>query len=105
MVGLIPRNIKMKNEYKTSTGVPLTLIQGSKKSLKEKVFGKSKKQKIIKFDLPEGTKIIEDFSFSIPGVFYIKVIKEIMDHEKVPTKHQYIQWFGGVYTSLTVSRY
>lgn len=105
MDGKIPRSIKMKREYKTSTGVPLTLIQGSKKSLKEKIFGTTKKQPKIKFDLPEGTKIIKDFSFSVPGIFYIKIIEEIMDHEKSPTKHQYIQWFGGVYTSLTVSRY
>ncbi len=95
----------MKNDYKTSTGVPLSLIQGGKKSLKEKFFGQPKKDKTIKFDLPEGTKIIKDFYFSIPWLFTIKIIEEIMDHEKTPTKHQYIQWFGGIYTSLTVSHY
>ena len=84
----------MDHEYKTSTGVPLKLIKGFKKDPDE-----------VMFDLPKGTKIVSRFKFKIPWLFHYETVTEIMPHENKPTKHEFLQWLGGIYVSKTMSRW
>ena len=108
----------MSKIYKTSTGVNITVIQGQKKTLKEKVLGAFKKKKAPwlqsggvvvdkenKFDLPEGTKVVGSFKFVVPFIYHYESVVEIMPEETKPTKHEFIQWFGGVYQAKKVSRW